>query len=199
MFDGFKMYENWEFYVVRQRDPETGCIPTGYEILLKDKGIEYDGFQEKVDCVRLDGIANDFTTVAEKIKKEYPNIEGQGISFEREEFEQIKGGGEKKFKKIKELFDKDIFILVSLSAIEPIRYDYTNKVNIILSGHTLNTHIMPIIGINEDYLILFDHKNKEDIIILRLVPKPILIWFHDNIPGGHDIAYLKESKSEIEE
>ncbi len=64
----------WEPYVVAQRKVESGCIPTGYEFLLRSagaKGIDFATFQDEFDL----GLAvNNFTSVAEAVQKKYPHV-----------------------------------------------------------------------------------------------------------------------------
>ena len=46
------VFPDWEKYAVHQRKPDTGCIPTGYEMLLRAAGIagiDFQTFQEEFD------------------------------------------------------------------------------------------------------------------------------------------------------
>jgi hypothetical protein len=46
------VFPDWQKYAVPQRYPLTGCIPTGYEIILRARGIDgidYTTFQERFD------------------------------------------------------------------------------------------------------------------------------------------------------
>ena len=200
MSEGCKMYRNWEIYVVHQRDEKDGCVPTGYEILLKAKEIEFDDdkFQENVNCVLIRNELNDFNNVANEIKKQYPDFENKHkISFEWKPFSE----GEKKLKTIKELFDEDILTLVSLPNFKHSPLYYPNEEGIEILKPVVKDsqiiegcHIMPVIGVHKDYLLLFHYMNKEGIKTLTCVHNNDLVWIHDNTEGfANDIAYLRQS------
>ena len=64
----------WEKNAVVQRKLDTGCVPTGYEYLLRSagvQGIDYAKFQEEFD---LGNEVNDYPTVARAINRKYPDV-----------------------------------------------------------------------------------------------------------------------------
>jgi hypothetical protein len=185
--NGFEVYGNWDSYVVRQYE-DYWCIPTGYEILLRAKGIKginsYE-FQKKVDCGKDN---NNLKTVGEKVQKEYPDI---NLGYEQFLIHEGRTGKDK-LNEIERLFKDKIFILVSVPVIVHTAHDNPNIKGIEILEPKLGSHIMPIIAMNESHLILFDHMNKEGINILKLFRRDTLEWLHDKISGADDIAYLTD-------
>src|SRR5262245_44131580 len=62
------MLRDWEKFAVPQRSLPTGCIPAGYEYLLKSAGVEgpdFTTFQEEFD---LGPEVNNLYTIAEAVK-----------------------------------------------------------------------------------------------------------------------------------
>lgn len=60
-------------WVVDQQNAKTGCIPTGYEMLIRAAGIdgiEFAAFQTDFDR----GTSNNFDNVASKIMERYPQV-----------------------------------------------------------------------------------------------------------------------------
>lgn len=71
---------NWADLVVIQRRKKSGCVPTGYEWLiryLKIQKVNLETFQENFDLGKK---YNSFESVSSKIKAVYPFI-----NFERRE------------------------------------------------------------------------------------------------------------------
>jgi hypothetical protein len=165
---------DWRDSATIQKEPKSGCIPTGYEFLIKMGRIEnvvHNTFQDDFDLNKRfnDSSAANFRSVAEEIKRVYPFINIEIESFDKKE-------GQKKVAKIKELIEKDEPVLISLNINE-----FTGK---------MGWHIMPVIGISDNRFRLL--KSYVDF------GKPNLIWItfsniikiHENYPGGEDIAYL---------
>jgi hypothetical protein len=63
---------DWKNIVVVQQDPQFGCIPCGFEWMIRYKGIEglKNTFQKDVSL----GRNNSFDSVAIEVKKQYPQI-----------------------------------------------------------------------------------------------------------------------------
>ncbi len=74
-------FPNWEKFAVVQRRPNSGCIPTGYEMLLraaKTENIDYETFQDDFDLdedrYRSEHPQNDFESVAKVVNEKYPHV-----------------------------------------------------------------------------------------------------------------------------
>ncbi len=164
----------WENSATTQKEPKTGCIPTGYEFLLKMAGIKnvnYESFQDDFDLNKRfnDPGAANFKSVADEIKRIYPFINIEIESFSKKE-------GQKKVDKIKGLIEKDQPVLISLNITE-------------FSGKK-SCHIMPVIGISDNQILLlrsYVDIGKPDLIGITFLK---IIEIHENYPGGEDIAYL---------
>jgi hypothetical protein len=76
---------DWAKFVVPQRKLATGCIPTGFEYLLRSAGVEgvdYAKFQEEFD---LGAAVNDYATVAAAVCRKYPQVRFAGSAFKKSE------------------------------------------------------------------------------------------------------------------
>lgn len=72
-------FPDWKRFAVRQRHAASGCIPTGYEILLRAAGVEgidLDSFQDDFDLDLAPGMPprNNFESVADAVRAKYPSI-----------------------------------------------------------------------------------------------------------------------------
>ena len=68
-------FPNWQQHVVKQKRNQTGCIPTGYEVVLRAsgyKGVNFETFQDEFDLDKNlkpgEQPQNNFETVAEAIQ-----------------------------------------------------------------------------------------------------------------------------------
>jgi hypothetical protein len=74
---------NWQNDAVPQRRQSTGCIPWGYEMMLRAagaKGIDYSTFQDEfdLDSSRTDAdqeYRNNVGSIANEIARKYPSVE----------------------------------------------------------------------------------------------------------------------------
>ncbi len=157
-------------FVVQQRRPNTGCIPTAYEIILRAAGItgvDYPSFQDTFDLDRFGGPPqNDFGSVANAISNVYPFISFRQESFSKED-------GAKKLARIEELLAMQKQVAVSLT-LHP-------------SG---GWHIMVVLDVTGDYLTLLHHVDTNGDIKEMKVSKSDFVKIHDEWPGGEQIAYL---------
>lgn len=161
----------WKNTLIIQRDPYYGCIPAGYEWLLKFsnvKGINFENFQEEFNLKALSQGENNFNTIAKAIKNKYPHIDICRKSFDK---------GSNKVKFIENLIKKNIPVLISLK-------------NIQQSGW----HIMPVIYIDDEKLKLISNVDQTSTPHICIIEKEKIIQYHDNYPGGKDIAWFKFSK-----
>jgi len=164
----------WKNSPTTQKEPNTGCIPTGYEFLLKMAGIQnvnYGSFQDDFDLNKRlnDPSAANFRSVADEIKNKYPFIHFEINSFGKNE-------GQKKVDKIIELIENNQPVLISI--------------NITSFSDKQGWHIMPVIGIIDDKIRLIkniDDNGNPDLVEI-LFSK--IVEIHEAYPGGKDIAYL---------
>ena len=164
-------FPDWEKHVVIQRNRETGCIPTGYEILLRAAGKEIpcNNFQERFD--QDSPRKNNFKSVATAVQKLYSHLQ-----FEHQDFAQDQGSEKLKFIEAQIALCQPV--LVSL-AMEPF------------GARPGTYHIMPVVNSTDGDLhlfrIMYDNHAKE----VMIIPKKTLIDMHHCYDGGHDVAYLR--------
>ena len=152
---------NWNKTVVVQRH-ESGCIPTGYEWLiryLKIQGVNLETFQEDFDL----GQDNSFDSVSAKIRNVYPTINIKVESFAK---------GIDKVNRIKSLLDEQKPCLISLAL-----------------GNGQGWHIMPVVRIDET-IVLIHHSDAEGHYTWSF-PIAEIVWRHDYLQGGHDISWIE--------
>jgi len=167
------VFPEWEQYAVHQRREMTGCIPTGYEMLLRAAGVEgiaFDTFQDEFDLeggpLRDRTERNNFTSVADAVRRKYPHV-----VFKCEVFQH--GGGKKKIERIEELIQQHKPVLVSI-ALTP-------------RG---GWHIMPVVDAEDDELIMLEGMLADGKKCTKGIRKDELVRIHEEYPGGNDIAYL---------
>ena len=173
-------FPNWQRYVVEQRRPATGCIPTGYEVILRAAnctGINFDTFQDDFDLDK--GLKpgqqpqNNFETVAQAIQAKYPDIHFKHVGFQ-------KGEGQKKLALVDKLIGQRLPVLVSLSR-RLLSHPYGGG----------GWHIMPVVDASSDDLTLLwclDGNKAPHTIALK---KADFVAIHEKCEGGDDIAYLE--------
>src|SRR5262249_7337004 len=150
----------------RQRNLATGCIPTGYEFLLRaahTSMVNYETFQEDFDPSESPG-AN-FESVAAAIRAKYPHVH---LSVRR-----FKRGA-----------DKLQFIEQRLARKQPL-----------ITSLTLSPeggwHMMPVLGSNSTNLFLLRLVRPDGSMDLRAIRKADFVRIHDEWPGGDDVAFLE--------
>jgi hypothetical protein len=152
---------NWNSFTVPQRH-ETGCIPTGYEWLIRYlniRGVNFSNFQEDFDL----GQANNFTNIAAKIEQIHPFIKIQVKTFAK---------GADKVERIKQLINEQTPCLMSLAL-----------------GGGNGWHIMPVVKVEETIIEMVHHAVANQNHIWSFQIRDI-IWRHDNLPGGNDISWV---------
>ena len=153
---------NWSKTVVPQRH-ESGCIPTGYEWLiryLKIQGVNLETFQEDFDL----GQDNGFDSVSEKIRSVYPKINIKVQSFTK---------GIDKVNRIKSLLEEQKPCLISLAL-----------------GNGQGWHIMPVVKIDETSIQLIHHLDAEGHCTWSFTIAEI-VWRHNYLQGGNDISWIE--------
>ncbi|MGA2768658.1 MAG: hypothetical protein ABSF24_10145 [Candidatus Bathyarchaeia archaeon] len=154
---------NWEKIVVPQRHG-TGCVPTGYEWMLRylgTKGVNFDTFQEDFDLQYSGEGKNNFQDVARKVKTTYPDVNISIKSFDI---------GKEKLEFIATLVSNAVPCLLSVAK-TPVGGDW---------------HIVPVVSIDDTSVKVIWTGNQT-----TMFAKTEIIHRHDNWPGGKDIAWIE--------
>src|SRR6266508_615373 len=125
------LFPDWKHYAVSQRNRLTGCIPTGYEILLRAahaRGIDFNTFQEDFDVESKRLGENNFKTVAEAIQIRYPQASIEVAVF---------SSGAEKLRFLEEQLSQKRPVIVSIAL-----------------GPSGGWHIMPVVDADSDTLRL---------------------------------------------
>lgn len=169
------VFPDWRKFVVPQRRPQTGCIPTGYEILVRAAeipNIDLDSFQDDFDLDKEkdfkagDKPENNFESVSAAIKAKYPAIVFESISFDT---------GKEKIDFINKRIAQKQPILLSL-AMEP------------LGGQ--GWHIMPVVDADDEIFTLLVIMTQDGKTVLREINKRMIAQIHDRFEGGKEVAFL---------
>jgi hypothetical protein len=166
---------HWRDVIVPQRY-ETGCIPTGYEWLIRYLGIErveLGTFQEDFDIQRVHQGMNNFASVADRIRSRYPFIDIHTECFSQ---------GLEKVRVMKNLIERDIPCLVSL-ALHGFR---TREGHVIERGW----HIMPVVCISDQKVAMIHRGTEGGNQILELLVTTV-ITRHNDLEGGKDISWIE--------
>ena len=158
---------NWDDIIVPQRH-RTGCIPTGYEWLIRYLGIQgvnLETFQEDFDL----GNGNNFVSIADRVKSRHPHI-----NIEIQNFDQ----GLEKIRAIRTLIENGTPCLISLAL-----------------GRTSGWHIMPIVYVSGQRIRMIHHASERGNLTWGF-PIQEVIWRHNNMQGGKDIAWIETSSHE---
>lgn len=165
-------FPDWQKYAVRQRRPNTGCIPTCYEIILRAArvtGIAYESFQDDFDLDQHRGTPrNNFESVAEAIHRKYPFVEFACESF-------AKGNGDEKLARIECFLAHRRPVIVSLA-------------NAPFGGR--GWHIMVVVDATEEALTLLAYVDQNGMARTVTISREDLVRIHNEYPGGDEIAYL---------
>jgi hypothetical protein len=171
-------FPDWQRYTVHQRRPRTGCIPTCYEILLRAAGvtgINYESFQDEFDLDRYGGAPrNHFVSVAKEIQKKYPFVEFMCDSF-------AKGDGGNKLARVECFIAQRKPVIVSLA-------------NAPFGG--CGWHIMVVVDATEDTLTLLEYVDQIGTARTITISKKEFVRIHNEYPGGVEIAYLSNQRSD---
>ena len=170
------VFPGWRQFVVHQRRARSGCIPTGYEMLLraaKVEGINYERFQDDFDLDINLGRGqtrpqNNFVSVAQRVKEKYPQIVFEQRSFDR--------GGE-----------KIAFIDRCLADQKPVLVSVAQ----LRGGQLAGWHIMPVVDMKADSYLLLRIVQADGTPITQWMEKPELARLHDHYEGGKEVAFLQ--------
>jgi len=170
-------FPDWQKYVVKQKQPATGCIPTGYQMILMaagTKGVDFDKFQDEFDFDKDlkpgESPRNNFDSVAEAIRVKHPNIHFKHICFPKNE-------GSKKLELVENLILQRKPVLISL-ALAPF------------AGR--GWHIMPVVDSSSDSLTLFWGIDDHGTADIKMLNKADFVHIHERFQGGDDIAFLEQ-------
>lgn len=157
---------DWEKIVVPQRH-DTGCLPTGYEWMIRYlgiTGIKLHTFQEDFDLQYREEGMNNFQDVTRKVKATYPNL---NVYFK--EF----ATGKEKVEFIKQLVEASTPCVLSI-ALRPEGGFW---------------HIVPVVSIdNEKIKVIWSDKSSSPYTKEYTIKE--IIYVHDNWSGGRDIAWI---------
>lgn len=170
------VFPDWKTFAVHQRRHRSGCIPTGYEMILRSveaKGVDFATFQDDFDLdINLGNSQtqprNDFGSVAAAVKKKYP-----WISFEQKSF----GSGAEKIAFIDSVLAFKKPLLISL-AMKPF------------GG--LGWHIMPVVDATTDQYLLLEFVERDGTPKTRWIDKYVMSNVHDQFDGGKEVAFLAD-------
>lgn len=156
---------HWREVVVFQRNP-TGCIPTGFEWLIryaKISDVDLGSFQEDFDLQRSGIGMNDFGSVTAKIKEMYPRLNIVTRTF---------ANGKEKLQFVESLIGKDTPCLLSIA-------------NTPMGG---TWHIVPVVIMDNEKLRVLWNGNQ----IQEFTLEDIAIR-HNTWIGGKDIAWVEKT------
>ncbi len=157
------LLNNHEKIVVGQRQ-KLGCIPSGYEWMIrfaKIEDVDLDNFQEDFDLQEKGLGNNSFIPIGDAIQKKYPQIK-----IEIKDFVY----GQEKIEFIKNIILEQNPCLISV----PNGYgDY---------------HVMPVIGFNDDSKVFYFYDPATD--SKKETEYKTILDMHSNNIGGHDIAWM---------
>lgn len=169
------VFPDWDKFAVHQRRPRSGCIPTGYEMLLRAAGatdIDFASFQDDFDldkdlepggCPR-----NNFESVAAQIRTKYPRVSFRHTAFNT---------GAEKLAFLEDRLANRQPVLVSI-ALQPF------------GGQ--GWHIMPVVDASNHHLVLLKAVSSCGTPETCAVLKAEFARIHDQCDGGKDVAYLEE-------
>lgn len=169
---------HWQDVIVPQRN-DTGCIPTGYEWIIRYlniEGVNLETFQEDFDLDlerRSPPYENSFESVRNRIMRRYPQINVRIESFQH---------GVNKVRAMIRLVERDTPCLLSL-ALHGLRT---------LDNRLIERawHIMPVVLIDDQRMNVIHHANERGNQVLELRTTQV-IWRHNNIEGGKDISWIE--------
>lgn len=168
-------FPDWQKYIVPQRRLQTGCIPTGYEILTRAAGIPHidlDSFQDDFDLDKdkdfdaADNPKNNFDSVAAAVKKKYPDLVFECVTFDT---------GAKKIAFIDERIAQQQPVLISLTMAP-------------LNGQ--GWHIMTVVEADDETFTLLIVMTQNGNSNLMKIKKQQVAEIHDQFDGGKEVAFL---------
>jgi hypothetical protein len=168
------VFPDWQSFAVHQRRSESGCIPTGYEMILRAAGaqsIDFASFQDDFDHdIHLGNgqteARNNFGSVAASIRERYP-----WVVFEQQPFET----GAEKIAFIDSKVAEKTPVLISL-AMQPFGQP--------------GWHIMPIVDATDTEYLVLEFVESDGTPRTHWIKKATIAAVHDQFPGGKEVAFL---------
>jgi len=159
---------NWENVVVPQRNRETGCIPTCFEWLIRYLKIQDIDLKTFQEDFDF-GSNNSFLSVGEKIMSRYPFIKIKTQDYEK---------GFEKIIALKKLIENRTPCLISFA-----------------KGGNQGWHAMPVVYVNDQGIRMIEYANENENETSFLLIQDI-IWRHDYLQGGKEIAWIETLSDE---
>ena len=166
------IFPQWSQFAVHQRRPESGSVPTGYEMMLRAAGIEGIDFETFQDEFDLDKDAapetdpkNNFKTVSGAIRKKHPHVRFKIVGF-------APGEGHEKLAVLEEQISNQRLVLVNL-------YWENDK-----------WQIIPLVDATRDELVFLNWIDSNGRVSIHRMTKKAYVRLHDQVQGGHHIVYL---------
>lgn len=159
------LLNNHEKIVVKQRE-ELGCIPSGYEWMIrfaKIEDVDLNNFQEEFNLQERGLAKNSFMPIGDAIQKKYPQIKIEVKDFIN---------GQEKIEFIKNLIMKQNPCLISMPTAN-------------LAGY----HIQPITGFDNGKGIFYAYNPISGIAYEEVLKS------HNCYLGGHDISWIALNKA----
>lgn len=169
---------HWKSIVIPKRR-DTGCIPTGYEWMIRYldvKDVDFNTFQEDFD---FGTDKNSFESISSSIHSRYQHVKIKIETFG-------KGHGLAKVKTVRKLIEDDIPCLMVLNLVE---YQINENVR---TQAPNSCNVMPVIRVDDDVVALV-YQASQGKNIINEHPISEVVWIHDNLSGGHDIAWIEKS------
>jgi len=158
---------HWRDVVVPQRN-YTGCIPTGFEWLiryLRVESIDLETFQDDFDLQLSGQDMNNFESVSSAVRRKYPQINIRIRDFPT---------GREKVDFVSRLVEKDIPCLLSIA-------------NTPKGG---SWHIVPVVSVDDTKIkVIWTGNQTQEFTIVDVTSR------HDNWIGGKDIAWIERRES----
>jgi hypothetical protein len=174
-------FPNWQQYIVKQKRPATGCIPTGYEVILRAancKGVNFETFQDEFDLDKdlnpEEQPRNNFDSVAQAVQAKYPDVRLKHLGFSKDE-------GQKKLALVEQLIQQRLPVLLSLSR-ALLSPPYGGR----------HCHIMPVVDASDDSLTLLWSVGENNAPHTVTLTKSDFVAIHEKCRGGDDVAFLEK-------
>jgi len=165
---------HWQKIIVPQRKKDTGCVPTGFEWLIRYqdiKGIDLANFQDEFDRTAQKRGDNSFDSVATEVKQKYSHVSIQVKGFDK---------AEDKIASIKDFITKDIPCLLSFPTY------------VTLCPCSLCFHMVPVVFIDDTKMKIICDADKDGNQTCDLLINNVICW-HNIFKGGNDIAWLPKT------
>lgn len=162
---------------VRQKHPQTGCIPTCLEVLLRfgnTQGIDFETFQEDFDLERRGVGDNNLGSVTSEVTATYPQAR-----FQIEKFGQ--GRGQHKLNYLLDRLDAGLLTVASLVVMD----------RQVQGRRQVACHMMPLIGRDGDRLLFAEFFDSEGVLHPRHFSEADVVQKHNGLAlTGDDVVHL---------